>query len=191
MLTDTLQNEHFAWSPPVVGDLVKAARQRGTEWEELAIRLDRVRVCESVMAPIAALFAHLLGMEEGGPSELAQRVENAWGKRLRTIDASAFRELRTEIADGIPEVGDRWVAIAEAAANGRYVELSELLLAQNAWVMSARGGSAWVELRGDRFQIRYKDETGDLPARSRLEWLWRFSYFLGPLRNVAHTLEEA
>jgi len=191
LLKDTLQGEQFAWSPPVVGDLVKAARPRGAEWEELAIRLERIRLCECVMAPISALFGHLLGMEDGGPSELARRVKTAWGEGLRSIDAPAFRELQTEIADGVPEVGDRWVAIAEAAADGRYVELSELLLAQNAWVMSARGGSAWVGLRNGRFHIRYKDDTEDLPQRSQLPWLWRFSYFLGPLRNVAHTLEVA
>ena len=54
LLSDTLTQEDFSWSPAAVNHLAKAARNRGEEWHSLAHRLNGIRVSETVLAPASA-----------------------------------------------------------------------------------------------------------------------------------------
>jgi hypothetical protein len=189
LLAGTLDQPEFAWSVPAVADLSKAAKQHGEGWDPLAHRLDRIRCCETVLAPVSDLFTHLLAKGGKAIGAIAKEIEDAWGsKGVRTIDPQAFAELRGEIAAGDTANGDRWVAIAEATARGEYGHLIELLLAQNKAVMAARGGLPWLELQSGRLHVRTQAEHGDLPRRDALASLWRFPYFLDSLRSVAWQL---
>ena len=87
-------------------------------------------------------------------------------------------------------MGDRWVAIGDALANGSYETLVDLLIDQNESVMESRGSAPWIERRTGRFHVRFQDEQGGLPQRNELPSLWRFPYFLDSLRSVATTLKE-
>jgi hypothetical protein len=187
LLHDTLEDRAFAWSPPAVSQLAKVAAGRG--WEDLAHYLRRIQTCEPVLAPASAVFTHLLGLDGKPPDLVSHRLNDAWGKGLRTVDAAAFAELRSEIGAGDGPTGERWAEIAVALAVGDYGRLVELLLEQNAAVMSQRGGAPWIELRGGRLHVRFRDEGGTLPDRNDLPRLWRFPYFLNSLRSVAADLE--
>lgn len=191
LLRDSLEDPAFAWSPAAVGHLAKAATRRGSDWETLAYHLSRIRTCESVLAPVSAVFIYLLGFDGRAPDFVSRRLKDAWGKGLRTVDAAAFAELKGEIGANDGPAGERWGGIATALADGDYGRLIELLLAQNADVMSQRGGAPWIERRAGRLYVRFRDEQGALPDRTDLPRLWRFSYFLDSLYSVAAQLEQS
>ena len=189
LLDKTLSMDEFEWSPQAVDALAKEAHKQGAEWQPLAERLERIRTCESVMAPMAALFSHLLGFDRP-KAELVQRLKSEWGDGLSTINMDEVRTLRAELANGSDEIGDRWIAIAEKAVNGAYDELLDLLIQQNGRVMDSRGGAPWAEIRNGHIHIRMRDESGKLPTKTELPSLWKHQYFLDALRVVAKTLKE-
>ncbi len=188
LLQSTLGRPDFEWSPLMVNNLAKDAR--GDHRDSLAHRLDRIRTSETVLAPVSALFTHMLGLDKKGVDVVTKRLRDEWGHGLRTVSPEAFGELRVEIAAGDPAAGDRWVGIADALAAGEYGKLVELLVEQNKTVMAARGGAPWIEKRGGKLHVRFHDEHGSLPRREELPALWRFPYFLDSLRSVAATLKE-
>lgn len=190
LLDPTLSSGEFPWSPQAVGALAKEARGKGDGWYELGDRLDRIRRCESVLAPMSALFTHLLGLDGRGTDFVIRRVRDEWGPGLRTIAIDDIQELGAEFGGGDRDVAERWVAIAEAASVGQYGVLLELLIKQNRWVMEYRGGAPWLEQRDGRLHVRFRDEEGSLPMRAALSRLWRFPYFLESLRQVAVAVRE-
>ncbi len=190
LLEETLSQENFTWSPASVAQIVLSAQANGDGWHALAYRLHRIRTSESVLAPVAALFTYLLGLDEKTVKSVAARLKDAWGAGLRTIAVADFRELHAELSAGETGAGDRWIAIAETLALGDYESLLSLLIEQNKSVMAARGGAPWIEVRQDKLHVRFRDEQGALPAQSALPALWRFPYFLDSLRNVADALKE-
>jgi hypothetical protein len=190
LLEGTLGDDDFGWSTARVGSLAKTARLRGDDWHPLAHRLERIRISETVLGPVSVLFTHLLGLDGKSVDVVRKRVRDAWGAGLRTVDPTAFGELRGEIAADDAATGDRWVAIADAVATGEYATLVDLLLAQNRAVMTVRGGTSWIEKRHDRLHVRFRDEQGRLPLRDDIPKLWRFPYFLDSLRNVASAVKE-
>ena len=52
-----------------------------------------------------------------------KRLRDVWGAGLRSVASADFRELRGEIGANDPTMGDRWVAIGDALANGSYETL--------------------------------------------------------------------
>jgi hypothetical protein len=191
LLHRSLSLEGFAWSPQMVGALAKEARVEGQDWQPLADRLDRIRRSETVLAPISALFSHLLGLDGREVDFVVKRVREEWGSGLRTIALDGIRELTPEFGGADIDVGERWVAIAEAAASGQYGVLLDLLIKQNRWVMEYRGGAPWIEQRDRRLHVRLRDDEGALPSRATLSTLWRFPYFLDSLRQVAIAVKES
>lgn len=190
LLEETLDRADFAWSPAAVGALAKSARARGDQWEALAHHLDRIRICETVMAPTSTLFTHLLGLDGKGVDAVTERLRSEWGAGLRTVSPEAFAELRREIAAGDVQAGERWLGIARALSGGDYGALVDLLLEQNKVVMADRGGAPWIERRSGELHVRFGDEYGVLPRREEIPSLWRFPYFLDSLRSVVATLRE-
>jgi hypothetical protein len=188
LLKPSLSDADWRFSPTAIGHFAKQAK--GRHWESLADRLERIRVCETVMASASTLFAVLLGLDGEPMKTITGRMESAWGPRVRTVDHGAFGSLRVDISGEDPAVADRWIAFAEGLATGDYRSAVTTLVQQNCSVMAKRGGAAWIEFRGGRFHVRVRDEQGHLPDREELPELWRFPYFLESLRTVAETLAE-
>jgi hypothetical protein len=186
-LTETLALPNWDWKPDTVRELVKAAGECVPH--TLAFHLDRIAVCESVLAPVSMLFAHLLGLDGKPVAEIAARLRDEWGPRVPSARANEFRALRDELARGDAATGDRWVNIADALAGGEYERLVELLIAQNRAVMDARHGGPWVVKRDDELHVHVRDERGSLPAGADLPGLWRFPYFLFSVRVLAGALK--
>lgn len=188
LMNETLDQTAFTWSPATVGGLAKSAR--GNHWDTLAHHLDRIRTCETVMAPTSALFTHLLGLDGKSVNVVTERLRAEWGEGLRSVSPEAFGELRGEMAAGDMQAGERWLGIARALSAGDYGTLLDLLLEENKSVMAGRGGPPWIERRGGELHVRFGDEHGALPRREEIPTLWRFPYFLDSLRSVAATLGE-
>jgi len=184
LLNETLEDAAFTWSITRVGSLAKAARRRGQEWHPLSHYMSRIRTCESVLAPVSMLFTHLLGLDGKAIDMTAKRLRDAWGPGLRTVDRTAFSDMRSDITADTQE-SDRWIGIAAALATGRYADLVDSLIVQNKTVMGARGGAAWLEKRAGKLHVRFRDEQGRLPTREEIPNLWRFPYFFESLRRVA------
>ncbi len=181
-------------SPALIGGWTKeAARRPGTDGR-LAAHLERVRVCESLLAAVGALFGWLLTQQGATLDSLADTVRRQWGPRVGRVEAERLRDLKSEFAaaTGSDEVAARWIATADCLAMGQYRESLDLLLQQNRWVMSVRNGaSPWAEARDGRLHVRFRDELGRLPDRDELRTLWRYPYFIDSLRSVLDTLRES
>lgn len=192
LLESPFSESSFTWSPPAVGQLAKAA-SRGAGGSELAHRLERIQHCETLVAPASVLFGFLLARDDQTVADVAAAVRTQWGSRLGTLHVSSVQALKAEIsaAAGEADAGARWVQVGECLAAGDYATAIHLLMAQNRAVMKARAGAAaWVEERGGRLVVRFRDEGGNLPERDELRLLWRFSYFLESLRLVTLALKE-
>jgi hypothetical protein len=187
LLTQTLAQPGWEWSPATVNELAVQAGDRSAP-QSLAFYLDRIATCESVLAPVSMLFAHLLGLDGKTVAEVAERLRDEWGDAVPSVRATDFRALRGEIAGGDADAGDRWVGIAHALEAGDYPRLIDLLLAQNKAVMDARNGGPWVARRDEALHVHVRDESGSLPKRAELPNLWRFPYFMYSLRAVAAAL---
>ncbi|QDT04228.1 hypothetical protein K227x_26180 [Rubripirellula lacrimiformis] len=190
LLADSLSDSSFKWTPATMRHLVKAASSRGDQWQPLATDLERIRITESVLAPSSLLFNYLLGSDGQTIKEIAGAVEKQWGRGLTTIEPGVLDGMHGQWSGGDSSVGDRWVAIGHALSSGRFADVVEQLMQQNASVMTTRGGAAWVEKNRGKLNVRFKDENGKLPDEDKLGELWRFPYFLDSLRSVVRVLRE-
>jgi hypothetical protein len=181
----------FPWTPSSIKSLSREAVKRGTAWNGLAWRLDRIAIAESVLAPAAFLFSYLLGCNGATSPEVAVRIRNAWGRNgVASVDARAFQQLESELSHGTAEVGRPWSAVAASLANGDYEALIRLLVEQNRHVMQVRGNAgAWIEEDGGKFVVHMLDERGQLTANDELPDLWRHSYFVNSLYAVGSALQ--
>lgn len=190
LFLDRRHERDFAFSPATIAALANDARKQGEVGEQLAHLLDRIRICESLLAPMSMLYGYLLTTTGTSPADVASRLRKEWGPRLATIVVNDVKTLGLELRAVSEEGGARWIAIAEAAASGEYDELLRLLVEQNRHVMASRdAGGAWIEIRDGRFDVRFRDDEGRLPKKDELASLWRFPYFLDSLRTIALTVE--
>ena len=150
--------------------------------------LEKIRLCESLLAPISRLFNWLLSQDGQHLDAVVGVLRKQWGRESPWLNAAGLAELKGDfaVAVGNEPTANRWIAISAALAAGEYEELLRLLLEQNRFVMSARSGSApWIRLDGSELKVQYREESGDLPSRSDLPALWRFPYFIGSLWRIS------
>lgn len=185
-------DKDFVFTPQAMVELAKRARKLDGASSRLAYHLDRIRHCESVVAPAAMLFSYLLPRDNSTIDETATAMRSAVGPVVTTIQPAAIAELEKELGSawGDVEVGKRWTCLAELLCAGDYAQVIRVLLHQNAFVMKNRGGAAWIEERNGRLSVRFRAESGHLPKAEELPTLWTFPYFLGSLRHVALVLKE-
>jgi len=193
LLTETLQESDWALSPESIDALAAKAARRGPVGRTLVPRLQQIRAAESLLAPAAALFEYALKFDGQTPFQIATQIRSHWGKSLRqTIDMETIEALEPELGAGSdgPASGRRWVQLADAFRGARYEKALELLLAQNAAVMTARAASAaWAVVRDGKLHVRFRDERPTaLPLATELPTYWRHAYFIESLRTVGDQL---
>jgi hypothetical protein len=193
-LESTLGQPSWALSPESVRRLARTCASAGGAGETVVYHLERIRTCEFLLAPAAALFDLLLGCDGQTIAAVVRDVRKQWGRSLRTIDIEATQALGPELRDaqGDPESGDRWVQIARCLADGDYGGALKLLVVQNRAVMKARAGAgAWVDEEGGKLKVRFRDETeARFPEQSEFPGYWRHPYFIDSLRRIAADLRE-
>lgn len=179
-------------TPPHIRHLAKVCRAYGDAGTAVAVRLERIRTAELLLAPAAALFSLILASDGQTVAEVSRVVRRHWGRSVQTIDLGAVTSLETELRDstGEEETGQRWMQVARMLASGDFERTLGLLLEQNRFVMKVRAGAApWVDVTNGRLRVRFRDDDGgDLPKRSELPEFWRHSYFLDSLRAIALAL---
>lgn len=189
--TETFADQDYQLRPSVVDRLI--GRARANDHHELASELTAIRTCESALAPFAAMFSFALQREGASLAEVARELCGAWGQRLTIVDADGFAGLEGELikATRSTSAATRLIESAARLREGDYQGALEFLLAQNKWVMEARGGAAWLEERRGGLHVRLRYEDGELPSREWLPNLWRHAYFLDSVRSIARALEDA
>jgi hypothetical protein len=183
-----LQEQKVVWTPALLRAFAKEARAVGVDGEPLAYRLERIRACESVLAPAARLFSYLQGFDGKTIDLVAKRVQDEWGSRVRTLNVPEIRELHAELARIREDIADLLIKFAESLVEGEYVNAISLLIEQNEATMQTRGGAAWIVNRQGRLHVRVRDEQGTIPPREELATLWRFPYFLDSLLAITTEL---
>lgn len=191
-LQETLDEDSWFWTPARVRHLAKRCRSLGPAGMVAATRLERIRVAEQLLAPCAALFGLVLASDGQKLSDVARAVAKQWGTKMGSVDALAVSDLESELRDSTGDLaaGRRWVEVAHSLAGGDYPTALRLLIDQNAFVMQARASAGpWVDRSGDGIRVRYREETpGAFPPKATLPHLWKHSYFLDALREIAMEL---
>jgi hypothetical protein len=112
LFAPTFNDESWGFTPRALRHFAKEARAPSRSWDKVAHNLDRIATCETVMGPASMLFGYIQGLDGKSLKTVSDRLREAWGPGLRTVDSAAFGELQPEIASGDKPAGDRWVAVA-------------------------------------------------------------------------------
>lgn len=169
----------------------KAARKAPTVPEAIPLWLDRIDAAESLLVPADRLFRYLLGRDGKRIPDVAKEVRSAWGKKVGSVRAAELGPIRLELGLEDEAAGRRWEELGNALAGGDYARAVELVLEQNAVVMTKRGGAApWAEVRDGKLRIRFRDETGFLGEGESLDEVWRHDFFLNSLQALTYQLRE-
>jgi hypothetical protein len=182
------REQEMTWTPALLRAFAKEAGAAGGAGEPLAYHLERIRTCESVLAPAAYLFSFVQGFDGKTIDLVAARVREQWGTSVRFVSISEVQELHAEFRDIREDIADRWIGFAETLVQGDYASAIGLLIQQNEATMQMRGGAAWVVDRQGRLNVRVRDEQGTIPPRQELATLWRFPYFLDSLLAITSEL---
>ena len=168
--------------------LRKYAQTQG--YAELARRLEQIQIAESVFGPAAYMFNFMLARDGQTIEKIANEIKRTWGTKVRNIDPTAFATV-VEMLNEQADLGmrTRLAQLATSLAQGNYRQSLELLSIQNQAVMQARGGSAWVTLKGQTISVGFKENTGALPARDELSLLWTNTYFLNALKTIGYQID--
>lgn len=185
-------DKEFYFTPKALVELSKQARKHNDGESDLAQKLDRIRYCESLVAPAARIFAFLLSRETSTVEEVAKTMRETLGKSIQQLDPDRIAELEPLMitASGNKDVAARWVNLAHQLHSGDYAQAIRTLIQQNDFVMKSRKGSAWIEECEGRLAVRFRADSGRLPDAEELPNLWIYSYFLNSLRSVALVLKE-
>lgn len=189
LLRATFKQDDRAWtgSTDSLRKLVVRGRQAGHH--DLAASLDRIRRCESLLAPATVLFDYLLGCHGKTPSEVATAVRQQWlTLRLDPVD-DLGDDLQPPNADASARA--RWLQIAECFRSGGYEQALELLIEQNKTIMKLRGSEAWIAKNASgKLDVKIDIEPGNFVSGAQIATLWRHPYFIPSLRSVARQIEE-
>lgn len=192
LLSRTVRDPRFHWSPTMVGELAKRADAHGAAWGDLATMLRRIETCAGVLNAAARIFRHLMTCDGVLASRVASDHARHFGGGLRTIDARHFEEILDDSAIGIgPDAAQRWREIASTLSAGDYLQSTHALIRHNAGVMAMRGGQPWITVERDRLRVFMSEEGADLPSERELRDAWEFPFFLDSLRQVVIVVEEA
>lgn len=182
----TRANESFSMND--LQALGKYAQTKGHV--EITKGLVQIQVAESVFGPIAYMFNFLLARDGQNIETIANQIKRSWGARVRSIDPTAFAAVLETVNEQIDNsMRTRLEKLAILLSEGNYQQALELLIIQNQAVMQARGGSAWITLKGRTIAVSFKENGGALPARDELPLMWTNTYFLNALKTIGFQIE--
>lgn len=152
---------------------------------DLLEKLGDIQNVELVIAPLGRLFSFVLARDDQQLAAVAREVKEVWKDMRGALPVDLFKETLHKagsVLDGEQLI--RLSRLAELVAAGDYKEAIKVLIEQNEAVMRARGGDAWLAIKGTRLDVRLAEESADLPAGRALKGLWVSTYFLNALKAV-------
>jgi hypothetical protein len=157
--------------------------------EGLAASLERIGAMERLLNPARIAFGYLLTQDGEFIESIASRMSKGWSRppQLRS-DAEMRSQLRADIAhaSGTSDQAERWMAFASALETSDHQGVIRNLVEMNTAVMQMRAGSAaWLAIESGRLRVRMADEREELLSPSGVEQLWRSTFFIDSLWNVA------
>jgi hypothetical protein len=172
------------------GDVVKLAHAAtNSDDTSLAQKLERILRLEAALAPAESLFELLQSRNGQTPAAVARHLKDQWGSRIPNL-STPLDPLLSEIRQA---VGDEQIQqirrCDDALSTGNYADAIMAIIDWNREVMAARGSAAWVKLTNGTLDVRYRSSETELPTGNELAELWRNTYFIDTLKDVAFQLE--
>jgi hypothetical protein len=160
--------------------------------EELAKRLEAIIRLEALLAPTDAIFGHLQARNGQRPSEISAELADSWGATgLPHLGDTAFDDLLLPEIQGASsvELASLMGRADSALGSGDFKDAIFALLDWNELVMTARTAAPWIRLSNGKLDVRYRGIEDPLPTSDDLPSLWRNSYFIATLKDIARQLE--
>ncbi len=159
----------------------------------LALRLKKILVLESLIAPADRVFAHLCARSGHSLEDISKELAERWGTgSMPFLDRETWPFIGDEFRDRMgPEVSEQAKRTLDAFLVDDWRSAADALLSWNELVMRGRRGFPWISVVNGELDVRYRDDEVTLPTRDKLPDVWRDSYFLDSLRAVSAQLEAA
>lgn len=172
-------NSRFGWDREFsMAELQACLRAAGSRDDaELSAKLDRVRRAEELLGAASMLFSFLLTQDRQPLNRVSERFSTQFGTGLKWLDLRGLQASFNSSADQLQR-------IADALAGGDYATACRALIDRNASVMRQRSGSAWIVLKEDELDVRFREESADLPTIEAIRHPWVHTYFLNALKRV-------
>ena len=155
----------------------------------LAQRLLKIADVEAFIAPAEAMFQHLMACDGHTVDQVARTFTDQWGGAVPNLHPDRWDAIACTVAESS---GEDLVSIMNQAhvafRSGDYPAAVRAIVAWNGHVMKARKGNAWMTLRNDKLDVKYREEERRLPTDADLPTLWRNTYFIDSLRAVTAQL---
>jgi hypothetical protein len=188
-----LEHPGLALEAQALRGLAKEARRISGKDSSLAHRLERIRVCEALLAPATQVFSWLLGQGRRKRAEIVKDLDRVLGGGVKAIDPAELDDVRDDLSGASSGAAcERWIAIGRAFADGESGAAVDGLLAHNRDVMRERNGSSpWIEFADDKLVVHFSEEASALFEKRDLPSLWVHPYFIESLQTVVAQIEGA
>ena len=144
---------------------------------ELSAKLSRICRAEELLGAASMLFDFLLTQDRQPLAKVAERLSTRFGAGLNWLNLADLQAAFSPSPDQLQQIGD-------ALAGGNYATACRALIDRNAGVMRQRGGSPWILLKEDELDVRFREDSADLPALQAMRHPWVHTYFLNALKRV-------
>ncbi len=193
-LLATLWSEpHINSEPDLLGVAGLAQRARDLGHDSLAEKLTAIRKAEHLLATCEILFTWLLGLDRAPTVAVAARELGQAMGGTSSLLTEADDELLGAPAlasYGSVEWLTRMATLRDALMEARWEDCVRGAVELNGWVMERRGGAPWIEVVGDRLEIRLAGDHGPAPTAADVPRRMRHSYYLDPHRRLVRAIRR-
>jgi hypothetical protein len=154
---------------------IRAAESR--QDAQLSAKLSRICRAEELLGAASMLFSFLLTQDRQPLTKVSERLSTRFGTGLNWLNLTDLQAAFSASPDQLQEIGD-------ALAGGNYATACRVLIDRNAGVMRERGGSPWIVLKEDELDVRFREDSSDLPTVQAMRHPWVHTYFLNALKRV-------
>jgi hypothetical protein len=169
-----------------------AQRARASGLADVAAGLDDIVASERLLAPMARLFSWVQSRNRQPLGDVVGELEEAWTEPIASAAAGTDELLGPVAREVYPgtEVPKALGAVREALVAGDWHRAVLGVVDLNGMTMRRRGGAPWVQVVGDRLDVRLGDEQASLPTLDALHRDLVHSYYLDPLRRLVVAWED-
>ncbi len=179
----------FGFSKNELTEIIKRIKKNNNEI--LSEKLQNILVVENVIAPLSRIFNYIMGNDQQKLQSIGSDIEKVWSDGIKSIDIDDFTKVAKSLSLNLSnESINNLIQLAESLTESDYEKTIKLLIERNSIIMKDRGGSAWLKVDNGKLDIRFREESDDLPRGEELKDLWVHPYFINSLKIIGYKIQR-